>query len=412
MKIVKILALVMVVVAVAVGAFAYDISGAWPVRAAAGSVEVKIERTPERIAQGKRLVSVRCASCHYDQKTKGLTGQRMLESPAEFGPMFSHNITQHPTKGIGRYTDGELVYLLRTGVRRDGIFTGPFMQSPHLADEDLYSIIAFLRSDDPWTAPQDVDDRNWQPSFLAKFLMNMVFKPGKVPTEKIIAPPATDKVAFGRYLAQGVADCYACHSKDFKTANFNEPEKSEGFFGGGNPLSDGSGNIVYTSNITMDPDTGIGKWSEADFVQTMRTGFRPDQRTMRYPMVPFAELTDAELSAIYAYLKTVPVLHHEVDRRWDAAPVAGASASAGEKLYNKYSCWSCHGTSGTGVCDLRHACEHYDTDDKLSAFIHEPAKFAENPKMPRWAGVIAEDEYAPLVAYLKSLSASDQLKAK
>ena len=224
----------------------------------------------------------------------------MADSPAEFGPLFSHNITQH-AKGIGRYSDGELVALLRTGVARDGKFSGPIMQSPLLADEDLLSIIAFLRSEDPWTAPQDVDDRNWQPTFLAKLLMHVAFKPMPVPSAPIVAPPVTDKVAYGRYLTTAIADCAGCHSASFMTYNPVQPEQSRGYLGGDNPTTNADGKIIRTANITMDKETGIAAWSEADFVRALHEGRRPDNRLVRMPMILFPDLSDADLSAIYAY---------------------------------------------------------------------------------------------------------------
>lgn len=62
-------------------------------------------------------------------------------------------------------------------------------ESPNLADEDLYSLIAFLRSDDPWLKARDVDDRQWQPTFLAKLLMHVAFKvTPPVPKQKIAVP--------------------------------------------------------------------------------------------------------------------------------------------------------------------------------------------------------------------------------
>jgi cytochrome c2 len=365
------------------------------------AADLKVTSTPARIARGKQLTSIRCAGCHYDQKTDALTGVHMVDAPKEFGAIYSHNITQHATKGLGRYTDRELVYLLRTGIRRDGVFTGPFMQSPNLGDEDLYSIIAFLRSDHPWLRPLDVDDRDWEPTFLAKLLMHVAFKPLPMPKQKIPVPPLSDQLAYGKYVIDGMADCFSCHSKDFKTMNVVEPEKSEGYLGGGNPTLDADGNPVYSANITMDPETGIGRWSEADFVRAVRTGVRPDGRALRYPMMVLPELGEDELKAAFAYLKTVPVIRNAVERnfpRLDA--IAG---SAGEKLYHKYACVSCHGTQGTGVCDLRSASKLYDTDEKLSAFLHDPSKFVPGTKMPTWNGVIAEEEYPPLIAYVREL---------
>src|SRR5262249_2975511 len=122
------------------------------------------------------------------------------------------------------------------------------------------------------------------------------------------APDPTDRVALGRYLATGALDCYACHSADFKKMDQLHPEKSEGFFGGGNMLRDFSGREVYAPNLTFDRATGIAAWSERDFVRALKRGVRPDGRALQYPMALYADLSDHEIGAIYDYLKTVPVI--------------------------------------------------------------------------------------------------------
>jgi mono/diheme cytochrome c family protein len=385
-----------------IGGFCAFVALDWPVKKPVYAGQLKVTITPERVARGRELVSIRCAGCHYSQETDGLTGKQMLDAPKEFGTIYSHNITQHATKGIGRYSDGELAYLLRTGVRRDGVFSGPFMQSPHLADEDLYAIIAFLRSDDPWMRARDVDDKQWQPTFLAKLLMHVAFNVLPMPKQKIPVPPRTDQVAYGSYVVKGLADCYSCHSKDFKTMNVLEPEKSEGYMGGGNPLLDADGHTVMSANLTMDPETGIGRWSEDDFVRAVRTGMRPDGRALRYPMEALSTLQDDEVRAAYAYIKTLPVIRNAVPRNFPEASQMQAM-SPGEQLYNKYACISCHGQSGVGVCDLRNASKRYDSDEKLSAFLHDASKFVPGTQMPTWNGIIPENEYAPLITYVHEL---------
>ena len=402
-KALKIVGVLLGVVLLAAGGFATFIALDWPVKHPVKAPELKVEATPERLARGKLLVSVRCAGCHYNQQTGTLSGQQMMEAPKEFGPIFSHNITQHATKGIGRYTDGELLVLLRTGVRRDGYFTGPFMQSPYLADEDMSSIIAFLRSDDPSLAATDKDDRQWQPTFLAKILMHVAFKPMAMPAAKIEPPNPSDQIALGRYVAQAVGDCFVCHSADFKTLNSITPEKSGGYFGGGNGTLDASRNVVRSANLTMDPETGIGKWSEEEFVRATRSGVRSDGRVLRFPMLAFSELSETEVKAVYAYLKTVPPIRHAVDRAFDVYPEMSPSASEGEKLYNKYACYSCHGKNGVGICDLRQASKKYDTNEKLSAFIHDPAKFVPGTKMPTWGELIPDAQFPSLIAHIHKL---------
>jgi mono/diheme cytochrome c family protein len=385
--------------ALGLGGFATFIHLDWPMRHQVESHVLHVELTPERLARGRNLVGMRCAGCHYDQKTGGLTGQAMADLPKEFGEFFSRNITKHPTKGAGRYTDGELAYLLRTGVTRDGRFTGPLMQSPYLADEDLHAIIAFLRSDDPWVAAKDTDDRESKPSFLGKLLWHLVFNVRPMPPAPIEVPPLADEVAYGRYVVHALADCFVCHSADMKTLNPDDPTKSEDYLGGGNPMLDAAGNVIRGANITMDRETGIGAWSEAEFLKTVRTGFRPDGKPLRFPMMPYPELSDAELRATFAYLNTVPPIRKTVER--SAGTVA--SASEGQRLYNTYGCYSCHGTEGVGVCDLREASKKYDSDEKLAAFIRDPSTFVPGTKMPTWQGVIADHEYPALLAHLRAL---------
>src|SRR5262245_22962831 len=99
-KVLKAVGLLIVVLVVAVGGFLTFVAFDWPVRKSTRPLEVKIEATPERLARGRSLVAIRCAGCHYNQRTGGLTGAQMLDAPKEFGTIYSHNITQHPTKGI------------------------------------------------------------------------------------------------------------------------------------------------------------------------------------------------------------------------------------------------------------------------------------------------------------------------
>ncbi len=97
-------------------------------------------------------------------------------------------------------------------------------------------------------------------------------------------------VARGAYLAK-VGDCVACHS-----APKGKP------FAGGLPMTTPMGKI-YTTNITPDPDTGIGKWSEEDFEKALREGVAKDGHNL-YPAMPYpsyAKVRDDDVKALYAY---------------------------------------------------------------------------------------------------------------
>jgi mono/diheme cytochrome c family protein len=365
-----------------------------------------VARTPERVARGKRLSSLLCNECHLSAETHALTGKHMEELPAEFGDVYSKNITSHPEMGIGKWTDGELVYFLRTGVRPDGQYVPPWMvKLPHLSDEDLSSIIAFLRSDDPLVAPSATPPvGTTKPTFLAKALAHGAFGPLPYPKEPIMTPPRTDRVAYGKYLTFAL-DCWTCHSADFKSMNVMEPEKSPGYLGGGNTLTDAEKKPILSANLTPDDETGIGRWSEADFVRAVTKGLRPDGRVLHYPMLAKTELEEDEVTAIYAYLRTVPKIRNAVKRPAIELATTAPASQPGKQLYQRYGCGSCHGENGVGaVGDLRGANEHFPSDEALRAWIEDASKQKPGTRMPTWKGIIRDEDYGPLVAYVRTLA--------
>jgi mono/diheme cytochrome c family protein len=272
--------------------------------------DIQVEIDSARLARGEKLVGLVCAGCHRGEGGK-LVGKYMSDVPDMFGKVWSPNITNHPD-ALGKYTDGELIYLLRTGIKRDGKYAPPYMAKlPNMSDEDLQSIVAYLRSDAPMVQADDRIQPAPQPSFLVKMLSHIAFKPLPYPEEEIIAPPISDKVAYGRYLAVGVADCYGCHSADFTTLNMLEPEKSAGYFGGGNALLDEAGNTILSSNLTMH-ETGLANWTEEEFIQCVKNGIRPDKTMVSSVMPKHTMLDDEEISTIWAYLQTIPKLENAV----------------------------------------------------------------------------------------------------
>ncbi len=98
----------------------------------------------------------------------------------------------------------------------------------------------------------------------------------------------------GRYLATA-GDCISCH-----TRTGGEP------FAGGRPLNTPFG-VIYSANITPDPKTGIGAWSERQFERALRSGIAADG-THLYPAFPYTEytrVTDQDVHAIYSYMRTL-----------------------------------------------------------------------------------------------------------
>lgn len=113
------------------------------------------------------------------------------------------------------------------------------------------------------------------------------------------AVASSDLVKRGEYLAR-VGDCVACH-----TADKSRP------FAGGLPISTPVGTIV-TPNITPDPDTGIGQWSDADFLRAMHEGIGKSGERLypAFPYVEYTKVTDQDVMAIRAYLNTLTPIHY------------------------------------------------------------------------------------------------------
>jgi mono/diheme cytochrome c family protein len=398
----KWIAIVLGAVAALVGGFLLYVAVTGIPRYPPRTIDLNVESTPERVARGRKLVLLLCADCHKNPETRQLTGKFLTDAPPAWGFIYSKNITKHPTKGIGARTDGELAYLLRTGVRWDGQYIPPYMaRLPNMADEDIASIIAFLRSDDDLVRANDADAQPVVPSFTTKLLSHVVFSPAPYPSAPIALPPVADKVAYGKYVVAAL-ECYACHSHDFKKLSESEPEKSEGYMGGGNMLLQINGNPIYSSNLTPDDETGIGSWTAEDFRRTLRTGFRKDGSLVRYPMNRMPELTDAETDAIYAYLRTIPKIHRARPPTPPDPPVT--DTSPGAQIYHRYACHSCHGETGLAYGDLRPAKLKYPTDDAMIAFLKNPTAAIPGTRMPPWDGIIKEDEYPALCAYVRKLA--------
>lgn len=262
------------------------------------------------VAEGARIASMLCVSCH--QSEDGKLGGGRIKDANEFGEIYAPNITQVKGGVTSNYTDAELAYLIRTGIKRDGQYSPPYMAKlPHISDDDLMSIIAFLRSEHPMVQATDKVWPACQPNLLTKFLVRVAFKPFDYPDTVIVAPSPQNAVQFGRYIALAKFECFSCHSENFKTNDYLQPERSKGFMGGGNPFKQPDGSILYSANLTMHP-SGLGKWTQEQFVTALKSGIRPNAVACRKPMLPYAAMTEAEAAAIWAYLKTIPTVDNDV----------------------------------------------------------------------------------------------------
>jgi mono/diheme cytochrome c family protein len=132
-----------------------------------------------------------------------------------------------------------------------------------------------------------------------------------------------DLLARGAYLANA-ADCVSCHT---------DSEHGGKPYSGGRAIATPFGTF-YSPNITPDRDTGIGRWSEAQFARALRDGVRPDGANL-FPVFPypsFTKIVDEDVRAIWAYLSSLPPVRHR-NRRDDVSfPFSWRFLQTGWKL--------------------------------------------------------------------------------
>jgi mono/diheme cytochrome c family protein len=269
----------------------------------------KFEPTPARMQRGDYLVHavMHCMGCHskHDDKANPpvLVGQegsgKVLFEEGNIR-LVAPNITSDPETGIGKWSDDAIARAIREGIAADGSTLFPVMPYEHfrdLSDEDLASIVVFLRS---VPAAHSNLPSNKIPFLFARLIQGVP----KPVNEPVPEPDRSTPVKRGAYLVK-MATCDDCHSpRDPKFQLIPGLAMS-----GGNPMEEG----VNSANITPDP-SGIGYYDEALFVQTMRTG-SVRARNLNSAMLwwVFRNMTDDDLKAVFAYLRTLKPVHHLVD---------------------------------------------------------------------------------------------------
>jgi mono/diheme cytochrome c family protein len=274
----------------------------------------KFEATPARRERGRYIVEhvALCYGCHTPFDAKGRDAAVFMAAKGSGAVMgdeggmkiVAPNITPDGETGIGRWTDDELARAIREGIGRDGQALLPIMpygDYRHMSDEDLASVIVYLRAQ---PAAHNNPGRSHIP-FPVNRLINAAPQPVTGP---VSAPDPGDAVKYGRYLVSGIGDCGGCHNtRDAK----GRPVRGMAL-GGGNPFGQ-SGVTVVSANITPDA-SGIAYYDEATFIQTMRTGrVRARKLNVMMPWWAFKDMSDADLKAVYAYLRTVPPVRHHID---------------------------------------------------------------------------------------------------
>jgi mono/diheme cytochrome c family protein len=216
---------------------------------------------------------------------------------------YSANITPDKDTGIGNWTDEQIMRAIRQGIDDEGHIIFPPMPVPtynNMSDDDVKAVVAYLHTLKP--IHNVVPDSTWN-----------VPQQAMPPPKGTPAPPKTDKVAYGGYIVTALAHCFECHTP--LGAN-GQPDMANKLGAGGLEIELAPGMVVRTANITSDPDTGIGKWSDADIKRALTEGMTPTGGHLAAPMpFPwFKSMTSDDLDAVVAYLRTLPPIKNKVDR--------------------------------------------------------------------------------------------------
>jgi mono/diheme cytochrome c family protein len=284
----------------------------------------KIEATPERVARGKYLVhhvSV-CLDCHSERTfayalpikpgregVGGFVWDKRIGFP---GTLAAANLTPDPDTGLGKWTDGEILRAIREGVDRDGNALFPIMpygHYSHLSDDDAKAIVAYLRTIPPLKYAKPKKALDVPLNFVEKFVPKPITAP-------VPAPDKSSEVAYGQYLAT-IGACGECHTPKDEKGN---PLPGMDFAGGFEMHAPDF--RVVTANITPHPSTFMGRATREEFIARFRAFASytadtappaPKGKNTFMPWIAYSGMTDEDLGAIWAYLKTVKPVDHRVN---------------------------------------------------------------------------------------------------
>ena len=261
-----------------------------------------LAQTP--LERGRYLVEgiLTCGNCHTPRGPKGVLDKARLHAG---GPQVwdtpeytvrPSNITPDPETGVGKWSAEQLKRGIRDGVRPNGEQMAP--QMPYgfyriFTPADLDAVVTYVQAQPPVKNPV-------APPLYKVKQMHLDIPPG---AEKPMPESALkDPVKRGFYLAT-IGHCMECH-----TAPVNGRRDYENRLGAGGEQFKGPWGVSVSRNITPHPQNGIGAWTDEEIKRAITRGVRKDGSRLLPPMGYewYATMTDADLNAIVAYLRTIP----------------------------------------------------------------------------------------------------------
>lgn len=308
----------------------------------------------EMMSQGEYLARVgNCIACHATPTSAPYAGGLKMAVPG-YGFIFSTNITPDPETGIGKYTFEDFNAAMRKGKAKDGHRLYPAMPYPSyakLSEADMRTLYDYFMKEVKPVKQANMKEEidNWiNPRRLLGLwnLFNLDDDP--------YATNAKQNEAWNRgaYLTEGMGHCGACHTPRGMLFGEKGLDSSDDDFLSGAPLDHWS-----APALNGDINSGLGRWSEADIVEFLKTGknkFSSAFGTMVEVVNNSTQyMTDADLNAMAVYLKSLPANNEKSAKpyNYDAATAAQLSSlefkTPGAQIYFEY-CVSCHSYDGSG----------------------------------------------------------------
>jgi len=291
--------------------------------------DAPIAASPQRLERGSYLVNqvLACGVCHTSrargtilnepERTDAFLGGGNLYAAKGLGTLWVPDITSDPETGLGRWKDDEILRTLRDGVAPDGHFLVPVMPYEayqHLSDEDARAVVAYLRSTPAYRQPKPRADD--QLGAMAGLLFHVIGVQMHDPVKAVPEPDRSNKIEYGHYLVR-IAACGQCHS----LAQRGPRRESDPLYlaGSESAWEDPAIGKVYARNLTGDAETGLGKYDATAIKEALRNGRRLDGKRAAPPMSVMARhysgMTEGDLEAIAAYLKTLPAVKNRIPER-------------------------------------------------------------------------------------------------
>ncbi|MBY5445762.1 c-type cytochrome [Rhizobium leguminosarum] len=360
------------------------------------------------IARGEYLATAAdCAACHTTKGGKPFAGGLPFKLP--FGTIYSSNITTDPDHGIGAWSDAEFVRAVRSGVGVHGenLYPAfPYASYALMTTDDILAVRAYLRTLAP--VSEDAPSNSLAFPFNQRWLMrgwNLLFLPSR-PFEN--DPSKDEQWNRGAYLVEALEHCGECHTPRGLMFQRKQSESLSG--------SEVDGWKAW--NITSDPDSGIGLWTNDEIGSFLSKGHAnghgPAGGAMREAVdLSLSKLPTSDIEAIVAFLRTVPPIESDekvrVKRKNSIqnASSQNSDETLGSRIFAG-ACASCHGLGGDGLVNSRaniigaHALADVDGSNFIRVVLQgsSDSMVAPGRTMPAFGAIYNDAEIAALANFV------------